>query len=583
MKIKQISSYNGDIIDTILKNRNIKDIDTFLNPNSSEDLNPFDLHNIELGANVLLAHLLINDHIGILVDADADGFSSASIIYQYIKKIEPDSHVSYFLHDRKAHGLTDEISQKIADSSIDLIIIPDAASNDVDELQRLYYMGIDIIVLDHHEVDKMPTHGILINNQLDENKSTNKNLVGAGMAYKFCQALDRILDTHYADDLLDLVAIGQIGDTSDISENEVRNLVFRGLETINNPLVKVAVMDVFGSLEGIAPKDLSFSIIPMINAVVRVGTEDEKDLLFRALNKIGDGRVWNVEKRKKNKKTGKFNKILVEQDLYEYAFDMMKKVKGRQNSMIKKSLEKLRSSTYNEGGISIALLDSSDEAAITGLVANKVAKKYQKPALVLYYKDKKYIGSGRGDEKVLSSLKDWCNETGLVEFAQGHANAFGISIPEDNFEEFKKRTHEVEQNEFVYEVDLIVKENVDRSLIEDVTDNKHLFGGKVQEPLLAFVGIKINKNFIRQKGSMLTFYENGVEFVMYGAPEGLYESLKNNFDRQITMDFVGTPSVNVYGNKRTLQLVLVDCERNESGQYDFIEVPDEINAETIIF
>lgn len=62
-----------------------------------------------------------------------------------------------------------------------------------------------------------------------------------------------------------------------------------------------------------------------------------------------------------------------------------------------------------------------------------------------------------------------------------------------------KRTHEVEQNEFVYEVDLIVKENVDRSLIEDVTDNKHLFGGKVQEPLLAFVGIKINKNFIRQK------------------------------------------------------------------------------------
>ena len=141
----------------------------------------------------------------------------------------------------------------------------------------------------------------------------------------------------------------------------------------------------------------------------------------------------------------------------------------------------------------------------------------------------------------MSSLKDWCNETGLVEFAQGHANAFGISIPEDNFEEFKKRTHEVEQNEFVYEVDLIVKENVDRSLIEDVTDNKHLFGGKVQEPLLAFVGIKINKNFIRQKGSLLTFYENGVEFVMYGAPEGLYESLKNNFDRQITMDFVGTP------------------------------------------
>ena len=584
MKIKQISEYNGDIISTILKNRKIENVDLFLNPDSSSDLDPFDLQNMKQGAEITLAHVLIGNEIGILCDPDADGFVSASIIYQYLKKLNPEIKISYFLHDNKAHGLTEKILEQIANSNIDLIIIPDAASNDSSEIERVYYMGIDIVIVDHHEIEKEPRFGILINNQLPHNEATNKNLVGAGMAFKFCQAMDKLLNTNNAEDLYDLVAIGQVGDASDISENEVRNLVFKGLRNINNPFVKLVLEDTFGDISDIAPKDLSFSIIPLINAVVRVGTIEEKDLLFRALNGIGEDEVWVVEKRKKNKQTGKFDKITIKQNLYEYAYDCCKRVKNSQSSLVKKIMSEVEKTIDLTGGIAIGIIPNSDAGSVTGLVANKLVRKLQKPVILVHYikndedKKGKYVGSGRGYEKVLPSLKDWCQGTGLVEFAQGHANAFGISIFEENFEDFKNKVYEVESSEFVYEVDLHVKGKIDKQPIIKVNENKHLFGGKVHDPLFAFTGIKVRKDFIKQQGSILTFYENGVEFVMFSSPPGLFESLTYNFDKYITMDFVGTPGENNWGGRKIPRIILEACQRNESGY-----VEEEITVENIVF
>ncbi|MEK5205284.1 DHH family phosphoesterase [Bacillus sp. FSL R10-2789] len=586
MKIKQIGSYNGDIISTILENRKIEDIDLFLNPTSDDDLDTFSLSNMKQGAEVVLAHLMINNNIGILVDPDADGYSSSSVIYQYIKKVKPEANIIYFLHDSKAHGLTEKILDQVSQTELDLLIIPDAGSNDDEGIARLYHMGLDIVIIDHHEVEKEPRVGILINNQLDYNEATNRNLVGVGMALKFCQALDKMLSVNFSEDFYDLVAIGQIGDASDISQNEVRNMVFRGLGEMKNPFVIAVLEDHFGSLDKIAPKDLSFSIIPLINAVVRVGTMEEKTLLFRALNGIDSSETWVVKKKKKNKQTGKFDSFEVEQNLYEYARDICKKVKTRQAGMVKKTMLALESDIDNTGGIAIGVLETSEQGSITGLVANKIASKLQKPVLLVHHVNGKYVGSGRGYEKVLPSLKDWCNESGLVEFAQGHANAFGISIFEEKFDAFKEKLKDVKGSEFVYEVDLLTRAKVDKEAILQVEENKYLFGGKCREPLFAFTGIPVNKQFIRQRGQMLTFFENGVEFVMYGAPAGLFESLTMNFDRIVTMDFVGRPSVNTWGGRSTPQLVLEDCERNETPipvEEEVIAEVTEVTAETIVF
>ncbi|MDG0860374.1 DHH family phosphoesterase [Staphylococcus equorum] len=595
MKIKQIGDYNGNIVETVLENRSINDYELLLNPTDEDNTSAFDLKNIDKAIEVFLAHIIAKSKIGLVVDADADGITSSSIMYQYIKEVNPESPITPFFHERKAHGLTEQIMNEISKTEIDLLIVPDAGSNDLRNIELLKAMEIDVLIIDHHEVEEETEFGVLINNQLSDNTKTNRNLVGAGMVLRFCEAVDSLLHQPKSSKFYDLAAIGQIGDGSDISQNEVRNMVFKGLNNIQNDFVKVVLLDMFGTLEDIAPKNLSFSVIPLINSVVRVGTMEEKESLFNAINYINCEDTITVVKRKKNKATGKFDKFDVDQTYFEFVYDLCKKIKGRQKTKTDKVLGLINESIDNTGGIAIGILDTTEYAPITGLIATKISSKFQKPTLLLQ-KSKKifdhngkektevtYFGSGRGNEKVLKSLKDWCNNTGLVEFAQGHANAFGISIKEENFDEFREKTKNVESEEFVYEVDVLLSEFPDKELIMNVVDNTYVFGGKVSEPLIAFTNVKVNKRFINQRGSMLKFFDRGVEFVMYGAPSGLYESLTNNFDEFIEMDFVGRASSNSWGGKTTAQLILDDCERSSSPIQEPKIEGIEITAETLVF
>ena len=93
-------------------------------------------------------------------------------------------------------------------------------------------------------------------------------------------------------------------------------MVFQGIADIKNRFIKEALKekDVYFPV----PKDLSFSVIPMINAIIRVGTLEDKTLLFRALNDI-DPEIFEVQKKKKNKQTGKFDKIMVKFNLQQMA------------------------------------------------------------------------------------------------------------------------------------------------------------------------------------------------------------------------------------------------------------------------
>lgn len=584
MKIVQKGNYDGNIINTVIENRSIEDVETFLNPTNENMLESKDLHNIELAAVALIAQVGIGADISILVDADADGYMSSSIMYQYIKKLNPQANLNYILHTGKAHGITEDIINKIVNLKIDLLIVPDAGSNDHEALDKLITMGIDVIIIDHHEIEdisKLPPKVIVVNNQTDLNVRTNKDLVGAGMVLKYCEMMDQMLVDKFADEFYDLTAIGQIGDASDISKNEIRYIVFKGINDIRNKFVEEVLMDHFGSLDNIAPKDFSFSVIPLINAMTRVGTQEEKELLFRALNNINPDEIYRVNKKKKNKATGKFETNEIEMNIYEYTLHICKSVKNRQASIVKKILANLRENIDNTGGIVIGILKDGSNLSITGLVANKLATKYQKPALLLYFDGVHYRGSGRGYIKVMPSLKDWSNKTNLVEYAQGHANAFGISIPKENYSAFKENTKNIESQDIIYEVDLIMDEKIDKDIILKLNDNKYLFGGSFENASLAFTNIEVDKRFIKQRGQMLNIFHKGIDIVMFAAPNGLYEDLVNNFDAFITCDFVGEPSVNSWKDEETPQLILTDMVRKKKIAKSAL--PKEITAADLVF
>lgn len=531
-------------------------------------------YNMEKSAHKILSHIEKESLIGILVDDDADGFTSAAATARLLFKLKHHA-IKFIFHDQKSHGLSGEV-KKIIDSKINLLIVPDAGSNDFEEQVEILKKGIDIIILDHHDIDnqkrvlhleeKYPSL-LICNNQLNYNMDgVNHHLVGAGMVFKLAQMFDQFeITSIYQDDIIDLVAVGQIGDASDLTDLEIQMIVRDGLDNLKNPLLVEALKSRIEKGQKIAPINMSFDIIPLINSVTRVGTEEEKIELMKGL--VG---FWPaneqimIQKRRKNKTTRKFEMRDELWTHYAILMDKLTKIKARQNKEIDKVLKNI-DQPYNEN-IVIVLLDEDEVEyrSITGLIANKLVTQYNKPSLVLVKnEDGTFSGSARGHEKTMTSFRKWCLETENFYLAQGHDNAFGVVISElslDNLMENGKLKTEV--NEVTYEVNKIYKNKVNLDEVELINNHSWLFGGSLQTPKFGYKDLIISRNCISQRGSVVTVFWQGLEFIMYKQSPGIVDEFINRlgFDQKLVVNLVGRPSRNEWNGRVKEQIVLDDYE-----------------------
>lgn len=211
----------------ILYNRGIKtkeDQDKWVNASFWKDLNsPFDFgkEKIKKAIDLMQTFVLLHLPITVVVDADADGFTSAAIFLNYMydlysynqSKEETLTKLRYILHDGKQHGLEDVINQLLEDDA-GLIVIPDAGTNDIEQMQKLIDTGKNIICMDHHESNDWleADNCIIINNQICD--YPNKNLSGAGVTWQVCKAYDKVMGLENLDSweganqYIDLAALG---------------------------------------------------------------------------------------------------------------------------------------------------------------------------------------------------------------------------------------------------------------------------------------------------------------------------------------------------------------------------------------
>ena len=151
-KLRDNYTHNAEeALSAILKSRGVKELQTFLHPSPSCELNPYDLDNIDSAADCYLRHLRENHSILFVVDADCDGFTSSSILWLYTKHIFPNAKLEFTVHTHKQHGLDDKIDWIEDEARWDLVVVPDAGSYDVQEHLKLGQLGMDCIILDHHE------------------------------------------------------------------------------------------------------------------------------------------------------------------------------------------------------------------------------------------------------------------------------------------------------------------------------------------------------------------------------------------------------------------------------------------------
>ena len=211
-------------------------------PNDSALQTPCDLDWIDRGRELLDEMILLTneDRIIVIVDSDVDGFTSAAIFIQYLRKFNKEVQIDYILHKGKGHGLSDTIEEILEkqneNPNIKFVVLPDSSSNDFEYHEQLGKENISCLVLDHHIVEPdthFSDYAVIINNQLSQ-FYLNKDLCGAGVTWQLCRYFDKIKKTSYADEFIDLAALGIVSDMMSMLSLENRYIVHTGLSNIKN-------------------------------------------------------------------------------------------------------------------------------------------------------------------------------------------------------------------------------------------------------------------------------------------------------------------------------------------------------------
>lgn len=551
---------------------------SFLQPNKDSELPLESLDNIELAAKRILKAVAYREEVYVQVDSDCDGYTSAALLLNYLHDIAPvtiEEKWSYGLHSTKLHGID-------LDSVLDntkLVIAPDSSSNECDKHLQLAARGIDVVVLDHHEatIERMDP-AIIVNNQLCN--YANKSLSGVGIVYKVLKYIDELIHTPGAADFyLDLVALGLTGDMMDMRAPETNYYITEGFQQVNNAFMRyMAEKNEYSMKSKFNPHSVAWYIVPFINAVTRVGDDNDKLLVFESMLSWKAGQLIPSDKRGAKG---------TEELRVEQAIRHASNIKRHQDEEKKKLLDEMyvKIEKYNlliEPLLIIqnkGVMDDDPIRGITGLVANALMAEYTKPTLILnevVNSDTGEItwqGSGRGFNCAgISNWRDYISNTGLAMYAQGHAMAFGVAFTPDNLEKFKqivRKDFGTTKFEKTYLVDFIwtMNDTFD-NIITEIGNYKDVWGQGVPEPVVAIEHIKITEpvaiNLLNKGTLRIDLKPHKTSIIKFGSNVDEYQELIGK-----TITIIGTCQINEWGNQNTPQIQIVDYFFETVSTWDF--------------
>lgn len=402
---------------------------------------------------------------------------------------------------------------------------------------------------------------------------------GATMVYKFLQGLDELYDECGADDYLDMVALGMISDMADTTDPEIQYLIRKGIKNIQNPMLQALFDKQSFTTNGVVNQiTFSFNIIPLINASTRIATYDEMKLIVDAFCNIETDRIFEYIPSRGNNKGE-----ILEETLYESVARLLVSLKGKQDRMVKKILEGskrppqkglfdiLDESHKNK---KILLIDATNfmenNGGLTGLLANKIMYRYNKPTLLFSKKENGTIsGSGRGEQ--IDLFKSKLSQNNYVTFAQGHEPAFGFKletigfdinkVEESLFQQFKNEISDAQ-----YIVDFSIPSSmIEDYMIEDLCQLEDYFGSGLKQPLIHVYDICVDSSLIDtgKDENKLSFYFNDIEFIMFKpSPEKLEELV--DWSNILCYNLIGRPNINTYDGERKVQIIIEAIERIKS-------------------
>lgn len=605
MKYELINSINPNYstIEQILTNRGIplNQIKHYLNT-TDKDINEPELlgqEALKTAAALIIQTVRKNLKMVVVVDCDCDGYTSAAIFINYLYDLFPayvQHNLIYFVHDSKQHGLSDCVDWILENNDfLGLVVCPDSSSNDYNEHKILKDQGVGVIVLDHHDAEKVSENAIIINNQLSD--YPNKDFSGAGVTWQFCRYLDKKLGKNNAEQYRDLVALGNDADMMSLRSIETKHLIMSGLARPRNPFIVTMAQKNSFSLKGkLTPIGVAFYIAPFVNAMTRSGTVDEKKLLFESMLK--HRAFIDLPSTKRGHALGE-TETLVEQAV-RVATNVKNRQTKAQDDFLFKIQQKIEKEHLLDHKVLLFLLEPGEvDKNIAGLVANKIMAKYQRPVCILTKVETKieglkisdlpwdeyeevcvfsYAGSARGCDKTgITDFKQICIDTGVCNYAEGHPGAFGLSIDKENIETFIQKTDEILSNmndEAIYYVDYIYNnEEVNGNNILDIAELDELWGKDLDEPFIAIKNLKITPDMVTiydKRGYTLKItLNNNISILKFRATEEDCEKFQTNNTGYIEVDIIGRCNKNEWNGYISPQIFMEDYQIVDSNKYYF--------------
>lgn len=400
MKIKPLlQSINpSNFLSQYLKALGIQDVDKYLNAGLDVMDSPWDYPNMKEGVERLRKAIEDGEKIGILTDCDVDGQFSAALITKFLLRFT--NNLAYFFHVGKGHGLVqnkeEDIPQQVLDSGVSLLIAPDSSTNDAPQCQWLKSNGIDVIICDHHEVTTPNPYAIIINHHLGE--GLNIALSGTGVTHKFAISCAESWNIDLGNLYYDLVATSIISDVCDLTTLENRAYVKYGFEHITDPMLEL--MFAKFNRKGNNPIGVSWGTAPPINSLCRGDDQQAKIDFFMAL--IGKGDM-------------------------DDGISIARKAHNEQSKIVKTIYEEIEPDLDQSHKVIVEYIDNKYKS-FTGLIANKITGKFDKPSLVLReINPTTFAGSLRSPIEIANEV----NKTNLAK-CQGHLSACGIFLKKSN-------------------------------------------------------------------------------------------------------------------------------------------------------
>jgi single-stranded-DNA-specific exonuclease len=358
---------------------------------------------------------------------------------------------------------------------------------------------------------------------------------------------------------------------------ETKHIITKGFrnENIKNPFIYgMAGKNAYSLGNKITPIGAAFYIVPFINSMVRSGTLEEKEILFKSMLK--SEAFKDILSNKRGHKLGEMEK-LVDQAL-RTATNVKSRQTRAQDAGMELVIHQIEENNMMEHKVLIFLLEPGQiDPNIAGLIANKIMAKYQRPVLMLTHRDGMYQGSARGYSKSgVENFKDICQDTGLVEYAEGHQNAFGLGIKAENIDKFIELTDKALANmesEPLYYVDYIFKGvDVKPETILEIAGLEDLWGQDIDESLICVENLKVTKENLTlmspdKKPTLKITLPNKLSFIKFGSSQEEYEKLLS--EGYIEINLIGKCNANEWMGRVTPQILIEDYEIIGMSKYNF--------------